>query len=97
MLITDGADADLFAALVAAATKEGATLEVIAPHVGGATLSDGQLVPAKQKIDGGPSVLYDAVVVLASEAGAAMLAKLPPAKDFVSGRLRPQQVHRLFR
>jgi len=84
VLITDGADADLFAALVAAVTKEGATLEVIAPHVGGATLSNGELVPAKQKIDGGPSVLYDAVVVLASEAGAAMLAKLPPAKDFVS-------------
>ena len=38
--------------------------EIIAPKIAGVTLSSGELVPAKQKIDGGPSVLYDAVALL---------------------------------
>jgi catalase len=84
VLLTDGADASLFAALADAVAAQGATLEVIAPHIGGATLSDGKLAAAKQKIDGGPSVLYDAVVVLASPAGAALLATDAAAKDFVT-------------
>jgi catalase len=84
VLLTDGADAALFAALVAACQKEGADLEVVAPKIGGALLSDGQRVPAKQKIDGGPSVLYDAVTLLVSEEGAALLAKDAPTKDFIS-------------
>ncbi|MGN6176893.1 MAG: catalase HPII, partial [Streptosporangiaceae bacterium] len=46
--------------------------------------SDGQRVPADQKIDGGPSVLYDAVVVLASKQSVPMLAALPAARDFVT-------------
>ena len=47
------------------------------------TLSDGELVAAKQKIDGGPSVLYDAVAMLLSAEGAALLAKDAPSNDFV--------------
>ena len=58
--------------------------EVIAPKIAGVTLSSGDLVPAKQKIDGGPSVLYDAVALLISADGAAMLAKDKPSKDFVN-------------
>ena len=84
VLLTDGADAALFAALAAAVAKADAVLEVVAPKIAGATLSDGTLVPAKQKIDGGPSVLYDAVVVLASDAGATLLAKDAAAKGFVA-------------
>jgi catalase len=84
VLLTDGADAVLFAALMAACQKEGANLEVVAPKIGGALLSDGQRVPAKQKIDGGPSVLYDAVALLVSEESAALLSKDAPTKDFIS-------------
>jgi catalase len=84
ILVTDGADAALLDALIAQIQAEGARYEIVAPKVGGATLSDGQLVEAKQKIDGGPSVLYDAVAVLASEEGAALLAIDKPAKDFVN-------------
>ena len=84
ILITDGADAALFNALVAAIEKEKAIYEVIAPKIGGATLSDGSKVPANQKIDGGPSVLYDAVAVIASDDGAAQLAGDATAKDFVT-------------
>ncbi|MDP2214974.1 catalase [Phenylobacterium sp.] len=84
LLMTDGADARLFKALTDAIAAEGAIFEVIAPHIGGVKLSDGALLPADQKIDGGPSVLYDAVAVLLSEEGAAMLSKDKTAKDFVN-------------
>jgi catalase len=84
ILLTDGADAAIFTALTVALDKEGANWEVIAPKIGGATLSDGQKVPAKQKIDGGPSVLYDAVALVVSESGAVLLAKDAPTKDFVN-------------
>jgi catalase len=47
-------------------------------------MSDGTLVEAQQKIDGGPSVLYDAVVILASETGAEGLATDATTKDFIS-------------
>ena len=46
--------------------------------------SDGERVPADQKIDGAPSVLYDAVVILASQDGGAELAAQPAARDFVT-------------
>ena len=59
-------------------------MELIAAAVGGVETTDGQRVPADQKIDGGPSVLYNAVVVLASKQGASMLAALPAARDFVT-------------
>ncbi len=84
VLLTDGADADLFTALVAAVTEAGATLEVVTPKIGGVTLSDGSVVASQYKVDGGPSVLFDFPVVVASAAGAEVLAKLPPARDFVA-------------
>ena len=84
ILLTDGADAKTFTSLVAKIEKLGGVVEVIAPKIAGVTLSDRTGVPAQQKIDGGPSVLYDAVAIIASEEGAAVLAKDAPSKDFVS-------------
>jgi catalase len=84
ILLTDGADPTVFKALLKAVDTEGAVYEVVAPKIAGATLSDGTKVAAKHKIDGGPSVLFDAVAVLVSADGAALLAKDAAAKDFVS-------------
>ncbi len=84
ILLTDDADAELFHAVCNAAEKDGAVWEVIAPKIGGVKLDDGTLVAARQKIDGGPSVFYDAIVVLTSTSGAAQLAMDAAAKDFVS-------------
>ena len=50
----------------------------------GPAQSDGTAVVAKQKIDGGPSVLYYAVAILASADWAEPLAMDKPSKDFVS-------------
>jgi catalase len=82
-LITDGADAKLVAALKAAAAKAGAKVQFVAPTIAGVTLSDGAALPADHKIDGGPSILFDAVVVLASADGAAQLAAEAVAVNWV--------------
>ncbi|WP_443970864.1 catalase [Sphingobium sp. CR28] len=84
LLVTDGADAALVQALLNAVDEAGAMVEIVAPKIGGATLSDGKILGAHQKIDGGPSVLYDAVAIVASEEGGQMLAMDAPAKDFLT-------------
>ena len=84
VVLTDGADAKLFTSLVSKIEKLGAVVEVIAPKIAGVTLSDRTAVAAQQKIDGGPSVLYDAVAILASEEGATLLAKDAAARGFVT-------------
>jgi catalase len=84
VLVTDGTDARLLAALQAEAKSAGVVVELIAPKVGGVKLSDGKTVPAQQKVNGGPSVLYDAVAVLPSAAGAKLLAMEATARDFVN-------------
>ncbi|HEY0418649.1 MAG TPA: catalase HPII, partial [Acetobacteraceae bacterium] len=84
VLVTDGTDAALLTALQAAVKAEGAMMELIAPKVGGVKTSDGKTIEAQQKVNGGPSVLYDAVVVLPSAEGAKLLSMEATAKDFVN-------------
>jgi len=83
ILLSDGADAALFGGLVKALDKVGAVYDVIAPKIGGVTLDDGTKVAAKQKIDGGASVLFDAVAIVVSADGAALLADDAATQDFV--------------
>ena len=83
-LVSDGVDAKLLAALRKALEAEGAALKIVAPRIGGVKASDGSLVEADEKVDGGPSVVFDAVAVLTDEKGAEKLAGMPPARDFVS-------------
>ncbi|TAU52808.1 catalase [Rhizobium beringeri] len=84
ILVSDGADAAIFKALLAEITEQRATFEVIAPKIGGVTLSDGNWIEAHQMIDGGPSVLYDAVALLPSAEGTGDLLKEATARDFVA-------------
>jgi len=84
ILVSDGAPVTLVEALVKEVEQIGAVYEIIAPRIAGAALDDGTVVEGKQKIDGGPSVLYDAVALILSADGAAQLVKDKAAKDFVS-------------
>jgi catalase len=84
VLATDGADADLLKALAAGLKKEGAMVKLIAPEVGGVKTSDGELHDADEKLEGGPSVLFDAVVLLTSDDGVDKLTGRPAARDFVA-------------
>ncbi|MBZ7927675.1 catalase (plasmid) [Ensifer adhaerens] len=84
VLVTAGADAGLLNALQAEIEKEGAVMEVIAPKVGGVAAADGTLVKGKHMIDGGPSVLFDAIALVVSQEGADRLQKEAAARDFVA-------------
>ncbi|WP_232493279.1 catalase [Novosphingobium kaempferiae] len=84
ILVTDEAPAAIVKALVSAVEKLPAVYEIVTPRVAGATLDDGTVIEGKQKIDGAPSVLYDAVALVVSDDGATMLAKDKTAKDFVN-------------
>lgn len=85
LLVSDGADRALIEALRAAVQKAGAKLKIVAPHVGGAKTGDGKLLEANQQLAGAPSIFFDAVAVIVSEAGARELAREAAALDFVSG------------
>ncbi|MGA8535168.1 MAG: hypothetical protein WB615_13760 [Candidatus Tumulicola sp.] len=50
----------------------------------GAKASNGAKIEAQQRIDGAPSVLYDAVALLLSEAATRELAVNPALRDFIS-------------
>jgi catalase len=82
VLITDGADGALLKALAAALKAEGAMITLIAPEVGGVKIGGG-LQPADEKLEGAPSVLFDAVVILTGD-DAAKLVDRPAARDFVA-------------
>ena len=72
-LVTNGASSALVGDLIEAVTAEGAMLKFICPTIGGVTLDDGTRLKADFQLAGGPSVLFDAVAVLASKDGTAAL------------------------
>ncbi|NDW32741.1 catalase [Salipiger sp. PrR007] len=84
ILVTDGMDRGLLDALKEAVEAEGGMIEIVAPKVGGVITSGGDRVQANQKIDGGPSVLYDAVAIVAGEDGAKDLRTMLPGRQFVA-------------
>ena len=83
ILIADGSDGAVIKNIKKAALDAGATVKIIAPKVGGAKLADGSKLEADGQLAGNPSVLFDAVAVILSDAGAQMLAVESAAIDFV--------------
>lgn len=84
ILVADGSDGTVVEALQKAAKDSGASVKIIAPKVGGVSLKGGKRLKADEKIDGAPSVLFDAVALVLSEDGAQQLAGEKAAMDFVS-------------
>jgi catalase len=82
ILVSDGVDAKVLNAVKTVATKEGADIAIIAPTIGGVDASDGSHINADFKINGGPSVLFDAVAILLSPEGAIKLSTESTAQDF---------------
>lgn len=91
VLLTDGIDGGAFDALKKAAEAEGAQVTVVAEKVGGVTTARGKTIEADEKLDGAPSVLFDAVAILASEDGAARLAGLHGARAFLADAFAHQK------
>ncbi len=83
-LVSDGADAATVNALRKALKQEGANLKIITPEIGGVELSDGSWLEGDEQVNGGPSVVFDAIALLLSADGVKVLAREPTARDFVA-------------
>ena len=83
LVVTDGTNAKIFNAVKNELKAIGADIEIIAPEVGGVILDNKQEIAANQNISGAPSVLYDAVAILASAEHVKKLANNPAMRDFV--------------
>lgn len=85
VLVSDDTDPDLLGAVTGAVEGVGGTVETIGLRVGGVRLKGKRArTPVDHKIDGAPSVLFDAVALLAAGECATELARHPAVKDFVS-------------
>ena len=82
VLIADGSDAKVVSKLVGDIGKAGARAVIVAPKVGGAKLSDGAILKADGQLAGMPSVMFDAVAIVLSEEGCALLLKESAAVQF---------------
>ena len=82
ILVTNGADGGQVAAVKAASEAAGAQVQLIAPKVGGVTLKDGSKLKVDRQLQGAPSVLFDAVALVLSDAGCELLLGEGAAVDF---------------
>ena len=83
VLVSDGADAALVHAIIAAGESAGAVAQIVAPRLGGVTLTDGSKLAAHHQLAGGPSVVFDTVAVVVSAEGAAKLVNEAAAVAWV--------------
>jgi len=82
-LVAEGSDVAEVKTLEAAAKAMGAQLKIVAPQIGGVTAADGTMLEADFQLAGGPSVLFDAVYVALSAAGAKTLSTEAAAVGWV--------------
>jgi catalase len=88
VLLAAGFDAKLKKALVAAIEKAGAKAAIIAPKVGGVEDAVRMKHPVDVALDGSPSVLFDAIAVLAGPDGDKAMAANPDAVRFMMDACR---------
>ncbi len=88
VLLAPGFDPAILRNLVAAIKKENATPALIAPKVGGVEDAKGKKHAADMALAASPSVLFDAVAVLAGPDGDAALTKDPDAVGFLMDACR---------
>ena len=84
ILLAEGSDGAVVDRLRKAAKAARAKVKLIAPKVGGVNLKDGTHLAADESIDGAPSVLFDAVALVLTDAAATALSREKAAVDFVS-------------
>ncbi len=82
ILIDDGSDSAAIADLVAQVTAAGGTVAIVAPKIGAIMASDGP-IKADHQLAGSPSVLFDAVALVLTEAAAGKLCNESAAVGFV--------------
>jgi catalase len=83
ILYTDGSDGAEIKAVQKAIEKDGGTIFLVAPKVGGAKLKGGAMLKAHGQLAGSPSQLFDAVAIIISEEGCEALLGEAAAVQFV--------------
>ncbi|ANB16225.1 catalase [Dokdonella koreensis] len=83
ILVDDGSDAATIKALRKAAEGAGASVKIVAPKIGGATLSNGRKQAVDGQLAGTPSILFDAVAIVLSDTAGKALAKEAAAVDWL--------------
>jgi catalase len=83
MLVTDGVDAVLLRAIEEAVRGGGARVELVAPTISGIHDSSGKPMKVNHTVEGGPSLLFDAVVLAPATQRSTALARDPAAVDWV--------------
>ncbi|MGZ3273136.1 MAG: catalase [Caulobacteraceae bacterium] len=83
ILVADGSDAATVQTLQEAIAADGGVALLVAPKIGGVTLSDGKSVKPDKQLAGFPSVFCDAIAVVLSKQGCALLLNEAAAVQFV--------------
>jgi catalase len=91
-LVADGADGVLVDALRASLRKAGAALVLVGPRRDGFRPSNGKVQTVDASLDGAPSCLFDAVVVLGNAAGIKPLKTNPAALQWLRDAWRHLKV-----
>jgi catalase len=84
VLVTDGVEAGFLRQLETEFNDVGATVELVAPAIGGIKSEDGAWIEAKKTLDTAPSVLFDAVAIAVSPQASREIAKNLAARAFVA-------------
>ncbi|MFZ6641813.1 catalase [Undibacterium sp. TC4M20W] len=84
ILIADGSDARILDKVKAAVEAAEGKCKVVAPRINGILLSDGKEAKVDGQLAGSPSVIFDAVAIILSDASAKKLERDMAAKGFVS-------------
>ncbi|QDV24604.1 catalase [Aureliella helgolandensis] len=83
VLVTNGSDATLIAAIKKAAKAEQATVELIAPKIGTTEDSKGKELHPDHFLDGAPSCMFDCVIIAPESSQVPSLAEQASATDWV--------------
>lgn len=83
VLVSDGYDPAILAALQTSAETEGAVLALIGPHVGKVKSSAGDVITPHHAIAAAPSVLFDTVVLAVSGPAAETMKRQAAVMNFI--------------
>lgn len=83
ILVANGSDGAAVKAVTKAVTAAGATVEIVAPTLGGAEVAEARGFAADGQLAGSPSVMFDAIALILAESEARRLSRDADALEFV--------------
>ena len=84
IIATNGCSGEMLKAIEKRVNKESAMVDLILENIGSLKTDTGEEYRGDEKTDGAPSVLYDAVIILATKDKIGEMKKSLPFRDFVN-------------